>query len=232
MGNKLEINSGDRYGRLTIIEERAALKKTRMFLCRCDCGEERVFRLVHLRSGHTTSCGCFHREKLQSIPSKLNLPFGYSAVRDRSQPEFKIYLGILNRCYNPKHISWERYGGRGITVDSSWIKEKGAGFYQFMEDMGPRPYKHNIDRIDPNKGYSKENCRWVSASVSSFNCGVSCKNTSGVPGVSWKKNANKWCARIGKNYKRINLGCFDSFEDAVAARKAAELLYFGEYCPC
>ena len=60
---------------------------------------------------------------------------------------------------------------------------------------------------------------------------VNKNNTSGVPGVSWNKSKNKWIARIGKGYKNISLGSFLIFEDAVTARKEAEIKYFGEFAP-
>lgn len=163
---------------------------------------------------------------------KFDLPARYSAVSDRSLPEFGIWMNVVTRCYNPNHVGWKHYGGKGITMSKEWLQENGEGFYRFYEDMGPRPDNYKLDRKDPTKGYCKENCRWVSSSMSSFNCGLSSKNTSGVSGVSWKKGLNKWIARISKDHKRINLGCFDSFEEAVAVRKAAELTYFGEYSPC
>lgn len=232
MPEKLVVNKGDRFARLSVLEEQPTKYRTRMFLCLCDCGNEKVVSLSHLRSGHTTSCGCYNREQASVRRMKFNLPKGYSAVKDRSMPEFKIWLNMVTRCYNPGAIGWEYYGGKGIRISKEWLQESGMGFYQFFEDMGVRPPKYNIDRIDPTKDYCKENCRWVSPSMSSFNCGMSSRNTSGVSGVAWNKRLSKWVARIGKDYRRINLGCFTSFEEAVSARKAAELLYFGEYCPC
>lgn len=225
------INKGDRYTRLCIIEEVPKAKGNRRFLCRCDCGKEKVVGLSSLKTGATKSCGCYHSDQASSRKMKLGLPRKYSGVKDRTIPEFKVWLTIVTRCYNPKSVVWHQYGGKGIKMSADWLQEDGKGFYQFMEDMGSRPPKHNIDRIDPSKDYCKENCRWVDASLSSFNCGLSSRNTSGVSGVCWHKKLGKWTAKIGKNYKRIHLGCFDSFEDAVAARRAAELLYFGENCP-
>ena len=232
MPKKLVVNKGDRFARLSILDEQATRSKARMFLCLCDCGTEKVISLSHLRSGHTTSCGCYNRSQASHRRMKFDLPKGYSAVIDRKVPEFSVWLNIVTRCYNSNHIGWEYYGGKGVGMSSEWLQEDGRGFYRFYEDMGPRPDNCRIDRIDPTKGYSKDNCRWVSLSVSSFNKGKSRKNTSGVTGVKWKKGLDKWVATIGKDCKRINLGCFDIFEEAVSARKAAELLYFGEHSPC
>ena len=73
-------------------------------------------------------------------------------------PIYKLWSGIVSRCYNPKVAIYKYYGGRGILMCDRWYY-----FENFYSDMGDRPDKKQIDRIDNSKGYSLDNCRWVSA---------------------------------------------------------------------
>ncbi len=71
--------------------------------------------------------------------------------------EYRIHKGMMDRCYNKNSISYKYYGGRGIKVSTKW-----KNFGNFIEDMGLRPSpNHSIDRINNDKGYSVDNCRWA-----------------------------------------------------------------------
>lgn len=77
-----------------------------------------------------------------------------------------IYRQMIGRCYNKNNKRYHDYGGRGITVSEDWRLSKN----NFLNDMGKRPTnKHSLDRIDNDKGYSKENCRWATIKQQSKN---------------------------------------------------------------
>lgn len=82
----------------------------------------------------------------------------------KNKPLYQVWINMKQRCGNPNNGRYSDYGGRGITVCARWMV-----FENFMEDMGNPPPKHTLDRIDNDKGYSKENCRWASVSTQNKN---------------------------------------------------------------
>ncbi len=146
---------GQRFNKLVVVEF-AGLDKRRnsRWLCRCDCGGERTYTACNLKSGRIKGCGCVWRGKRVDDPST-------------DHPELTVFTGMLDRCYNQNSTNYPRYGGRGITVCDRW---RDGGFKAFFADMGPRPTPtHSIDRIDNNKGYSPDNCRWATKKQQSRN---------------------------------------------------------------
>ena len=137
-----------------------------------------------------------------------------------------IYMTWSNmkmRCYNKNFKQYKDWGGRGITVCDEWKDS----FIAFYNDMGDKPDKnYSLDRIDNDKGYCKDNCRWTNRVEQSRNTRTSNRNTSGFKGVNWFEGRKKWQVRISINKKSKHIGLYSSYEDAVKARKDAELKYW------
>ena len=141
--------------------------------------------------------------------------------------EYMMLDSMIQRCYNENNCRYYTYGGRGITVCDRWLeKPRYKAVLNFIEGMGECPDGLTLDRIDVDGNYEPSNCRWADSSMQAYNQTKRITNTSGKVGVDWHKG--KWQARLIKDYVNINLGRFNTFEEACAARDAAELKYFGE----
>lgn len=94
-----------------------------------------------------------------------NMTHGQDRRRQRTR-EYNAWVLMRDRCTNPKNADWHNYGGRGITVCDAWRND----FAQFFADMGPKPSPaHQIDRVDNDKGYSPDNCRWATPKENTSN---------------------------------------------------------------
>lgn len=136
---------------------------------------------------------------------------------------YNCWVNMKQRCYNPKHPEYFRYGGRGIGVSEEWR----YNFQKFAEDMGEKEdLTLSIERVDNNMDYCKDNCVWSSKTVQSFNQRVSTDNKSKIAGVYKEKQTEMWKAFISKQGKQVTLGRFKDFFEACCARKSAENLYY------
>ena len=108
--------------------------------------------------------------------------------------EYWIYRKILARCYNKNHSHYERYGGRGITVCDKWLSSVNS----FVNDMGKRPAKgYEIERINNDKGYSPDNCRWATRQEQM-------NNTASNRFITYdgkKQTIAQWARELNVNYR-------------------------------
>lgn len=199
---------GKKYSRLLVLRH----TNEGFWECICDCGKTILVKGVKLRKGHTQSCGCLQREAIKNI----------ATTHGKSDTvEYSSWLAMKQRCLNPNNTNYKNYGGRGIKVCDEWLES----FENFLQDMGNRPEGTSLERKDVNGDYSKLNCEWASFSKQSYNRNTKSKKGRSC-GVYYRKDRNSWLAVIHKDNKWIRLGSFRAEEDAVAARRQGEEVYW------
>lgn len=136
----------------------------------------------------------------------LNLPHPARSHGRSTSPMYRAWTSMKQRCINKNSKMHYNYGARGIGICERWLR-----FENFLEDMNERPAGMEIDRIDSNLGYYKDNCRWVKPNTNRVNRRRAIK--SNLPrGVSLSKNKKRYKAFITVNYKQISLGTHDTAE--------------------
>lgn len=139
---------GQRFGRLVVVgySHRNAGRKL-YWHGKCDCGKSHIAQGTNLKNGNIKSCGCLQKETIGSLNYKHGM---------RNTTTYVSWERMKQRCLNPNYKWFKDYRGRGITICKEWIDS----FENFLSDMGERPAGMSIDRIDNEKGYYKDNCKW------------------------------------------------------------------------
>lgn len=173
--------TGEKFGKLTVIRrvENAPGGITR-WECLCECGNTTVVRSRNLISGSVKSCGCLTGGKTTHNMSKTRL--------------YQTWSAIKARCYYRGQPAYKSYGARGIKMCDEWRKS----FEAFAEWAFSSGYRDDltIERIDNDKGYTADNCKWISLGEQANNRRSNIKITH----KGEIRNLSEWCKIYGIDY--------------------------------
>jgi len=208
MAKRIDITPGTKFNKLTYLHDvPSKVPTTRLAYFRCECGNEKIMTLGNVRSGRSATCGC-EQFKDQTIHGQ--------AKASKATTLYHRWENMRYRCNNSNTKYYHQYGGRGITICSEW-----NDFAVFAEWATNNGFKESLtlDRIDNNKGYSPDNCRWVDMTVQMANRRKSPNTLHSYIGVQ-QLPYGRWRAGLCINGKQIYVGIYDTEIEAVMARDA------------
>lgn len=226
--------TGKKFHKLLVIERGDDIEYSNgvwksAWVCKCDCGGiTPPIATSQLTSGHTKSCGCLQKETVIAMNKanrkmcKYDLSGEYGVGYTSNGCEFYFDIEDYDKI---KDYSW-------CIDNKGYVCEGREGLRQHRIIMGVTNHDDFVDHIhgkETRNDNRKSNLRVVTRSQNGMNAALMSNNTSGTTGVIWNKYYGKWTANIVLNCKRIFLGRFDTYNEAVQARKEAEEKYYGEY---
>lgn len=200
-----KVNEGDKHGTLTavgpefrlrIINGRNRQKHRIVCLWKCGCGQLFVAESYSVRSGNCTSCGCKRKAIAVANGRKSRKHGGFGTKL------YTVWVQMKYRCYNSTCECFSDYGGRGIDVCDEW-KESFVSFREWSIANGWQP-NLQIDRRDNNRGYSPENCRFVTITDNLRNRRITKLITAWgetKPLTSWTEDSRCLCSESGLRHR-------------------------------
>ncbi len=206
MSNAKDI-TGLKFGKLTAVERcepqisPSGRVRTR-WKCICDCGSTVAVLLDNLIGGRTTSCGCLRKQVSREM---------FKTHGETNTKLYGVWCSMKSRCNNKNDLSFDDYGGRGISVCKEWS----SNFLEFKKWAVANGYAEglSIDRIDNMDGYRPDNCRWVAGDVQANNRRSNRVYT--LDGIT--HNLTEWARIYGINPKTLFTRIYSgmSFENAI-----------------
>ena len=180
--------SNKKFGMLKVVEYYGVdTRGERLWKCVCDCGNEKIAKSYDLRKGKTDNCGCMRYKRIGEKNRKHGLTNTHI---------YRVWGNMKTRCTNPKNDEYHNYGGKGIMYCDEW--DEFINFYEWSIKNG---YDEtlSIDRIDNDKDYSPDNCRWVTMREQQNN-----RSNNRIVVLNGEEDTlANWSRRLGIKYKKL-----------------------------